>query len=90
MARGRPRPPLRAGGHSSSRRRVTNSRSPSHISAIKISPPTSSASVNCQPMKTQITIPSSKTRFVEANWNAIAEAKLAPLANSDFAIAIAA
>jgi len=41
-------------------------------------------------MKTQITIPSSKTRFVEANWNTIAEAKLAPFANIDFAIAIAA
>ena len=46
--------------------------------------------MNCQPMKIQMTIPSSKTRFVDANWNAIAEAKLAPFANIDFAIAIAA
>src|ERR671931_1214158 len=75
---------------SSSNRRVTKSRNPSHISAIRIRPPSSSASVNRHPMKTQITIPSSKTRFVEANWNAIAEAKLAPFANIDFAIAIAA
>ena len=63
---------------------------PSHMSAISTSPPTSSASVNCQPRKIHITIPSSNTRFVEANWNAIADAKLAPFANIDFAIAIAA
>ena len=42
------------------------------------------------PQEIDITIPSSKTRFVEANWNAIAAAKLAPFWNSDFAIAIAA
>ena len=41
-------------------------------------------------MNSQSTIPSSKTRFVDANWNAIAEPRLAPFSNSDFAIAIAA
>jgi hypothetical protein len=46
--------------------------------------------VNSQPRKTHITIPSSKTRFVDANWNAIADAKLAPFWNVDFAIATAA
>jgi hypothetical protein len=73
-----------------SRRRVTKRRSPSHISAISTSPPSSSASVNCQPRKIHITIPSSKTRFVDANWNTIAERKLAPFVNIDLAIAIAA
>jgi hypothetical protein len=42
-----------------------------------------------QPMNSHSTIPSSKTRFVEANWNAIAETRLAPFSKSDFAIAIA-
>ena len=37
-----------------------------------------------------MTIPSSKTRFVEANWNAIAVCRLAPFWKSDFAIATAA
>ncbi len=53
-------------------------------------PPTNSASVNCQPRKIQITSPSSKTRFVDANWNAIAATRLEPFWKSDFAIAIAA
>ena len=75
---------------SSSARRDTNSLSPPHISTIRISPPISSASVNCQPMKIQSTIPSSKTRFVEANWNTIADTRLAPCWKSDFAIATAA
>ena len=35
-------------------------------------------------------MPSSKTRFVEANWNAIAEVKSAPLRNSERASATAA
>ena len=70
--------------------RETSTRIAIHISTIRISPPTNSASVNCQPMKTQITIPISKTRFVEANWKAIAAARLAPFWKSDFAIATAA
>jgi hypothetical protein len=53
-------------------------------------PPTNSASVNCQPRKIQITIPISKTRFVDANWKTIADARLAPFWKSDFAIATAA
>ena len=46
--------------------------------------------MNCQPIRTQSTRPSSHTRFVEANWNASALAADAPLANSDRAIATAA
>src|SRR4051812_23590437 len=49
-----------------------------------------SASVNCQPMSTQSTSPSSHTRLVEANWNASADAADAPFRKSDLAIAIAA
>ena len=75
---------------SSSRSRVTSSRSAIHITAISTRPPTNSASVKRQPMNSHRTIPSSKTRFVDANWNAIAEARLAPFSNRDFAIAIAA
>ena len=46
--------------------------------------------VNCQPISTHSTSPSSHTRFVEANWNASAEAAEAPFWKSDFPIAIAA
>jgi hypothetical protein len=53
-------------------------------------PPTNSASVNCQPISTQRTRPSSQTRFVEANWKASAVIAEAPLAKSERAIAIAA
>ena len=66
------------------------SRTPSHISAIRKIPPTNSASVNCQPMKIQRTIPISKTRLVEANWKTIAVEKLAPFSNIERAIAVAA
>src|SRR5919108_419996 len=55
-ARSRPR---------SSSRRETNAVIPIHITTISTSPPTNSASVNCQPRKIQRTIPSSKTRFVD-------------------------
>src|ERR1035437_3831139 len=53
-------------------------------------PPTYSASVNCQPIKTQSTRPSSQTRFVDANWNESAVVSDAPFWKRDFAIAIAA
>ena len=53
-------------------------------------PPMYSASVNCQSMSTHSTRPSSHTKFVEANWNASAEAADAPFWNTLFAIAIAA
>ena len=53
-------------------------------------PPTYSASVNCQPIRTQRTSPSSQTRLVEANWKASAVTAEAPFWNSDLAIAIAA
>ena len=74
----------------SSSRRETNTRNPIHINTIRIRPPTNSASVNSQPRKIHITIPISKTRFVEANWNTIAETRLAPFWKIDFAIATAA
>ena len=60
------------------------------MTTIRIRPPRNSASVNSQPRKIHITIPISNTRFVEANWNAIALARLAPFWNIDFAIATAA
>ena len=69
---------------------VMKSRVPSHISAMRKIPPTNSASVNCQPMKIQRTIPISNTRFVDANWKTIAVAKLAPFWNIERAIAVAA
>ena len=37
-----------------------------------MTPPTNSARVNCQPSSTSRMIPSSMTRLVEANWNAMA------------------
>src|SRR5205823_1107186 len=43
-----------------------------------MTPPTSSASANCHPIKTMSRIPSSITRLVEANSNAIAAEKSAP------------
>ncbi len=58
--------------------------------AISTRPPTNSASVNCQPISTHETMPSSITRLVEANWNASALAAEAPFASSDLAIATAA
>jgi len=57
---------------------------------IRISPPMNSAAANCQPIRTQSTIPSSNTRFVEANWKASAEAADAPFWKRLLAIAIAA
>ena len=48
------------------------------MTAISTRPPTNSASVNCQPSRIQITMPSSITRFVEANWKASALAAEAP------------
>ena len=53
-------------------------------------PPRYSATVNCQPISTQRTTPSSQTRLVEANWKASALAAVAPLTNSERAIATAA
>lgn len=55
-----------------------------------IPPPTNSATANCQPISTHNTIPSSTTRFVEANMNTIELTKSAPRWNSVFAIADAA
>ncbi len=68
----------------------TKRRSITAISAIITIPPTNSASVNCQPISTQRTRPSSQTRLVEANWKASAVIAEAPLAKSERAIAIAA
>ena len=46
--------------------------------------------MNCHPIRTQRTSPSSQTRLVDANWNASAVTADAPFWNNDFAIAIAA
>ena len=62
----------------------------SAISTIITTPPTYSARVNCQPISTQSTSPSSQTRLVEANWKLSAVTAEAPFWNSDLAIAIAA
>src|SRR5205823_11737224 len=53
-------------------------------------PPTNSAAVNCHPMRMARMIPSSITRFVEANSKAIAAVKFAPLRKIDRASATAA
>src|SRR6266511_1748330 len=69
------------------RSRARNSRASSTIIS---GPPTNSAAVNCQPSSTARMMPSSTTRLVEANWNAIALVKSAPLRNTERAIATAA
>src|SRR5947209_20573454 len=53
-------------------------------------PPTSSARANCQPSKMISRMPSSITRFVEANSNAIDAVKFAPLRKRERARATAA
>jgi hypothetical protein len=53
-------------------------------------PPANSASVNSQPSRIAITIPSSTTRLVAANSNTIAEVKSPPLRKTERAIATAA
>jgi hypothetical protein len=55
-----------------------------------IAPPTNSAAMNCQPIRTTSTMPSSTTRFVEANMNTIAARKSAPRTTSERAMAEAA
>jgi hypothetical protein len=47
--------------------------------AMSSTPPTISAARNCQPRKIRIRMPSSITRLVEANMNATAATKCAPL-----------
>src|SRR5439155_27273595 len=58
--------------------------------AIINSPPTNSASVNCHPSSRTMMIPSSMTRFVDANSKAMAAVKLAPLRKIERASATAA
>ena len=53
-------------------------------------PPRYSAAVNCHPIKTHSTSPSSHTRLVDANWNANAAVADAPFWKRLLAIAIAA
>ena len=67
-----------------------NRRNSTASTTIMIGPPTNSASVNCQPNSSHRITPSSSTRFVEPNWNAIAAVKFAPLRNSERASATAA
>src|ERR1700735_4879015 len=74
----------------SSRRLETNRRNSSVMTTIRIRPPTNSARVDCQPSRTQMTMPSSTTRLVEANWKARADAAEEPFWKRLLAIAIAA
>ena len=87
----RPARPLsawaRAASTSRRRRKTLNTRA---MKTIMRGPPTNSARVNCQPSSTAMMMPSSMTRLVEANWNAIAAVKLAPLRKIDRAKATAA
>ena len=55
-----------------------------------IGPPTNSAAANCQLSRITRTMPSSRTRLVEANMNTMAVRKSAPFWNSDLAMAVAA
>ena len=55
-----------------------------------MAPPANSARVNCQPMSSHSTMPSSATRLVEANMKTMAAVKSAPRWNSDLARALAA
>src|SRR6266542_1350686 len=68
----------------------SSARNSSASSTIISGPPTNSAAVNCQPISTARMMLSSMTRLVEANSNAIALVKSAPLRNTDRAIATAA
>src|SRR5664280_1318730 len=63
---------------------------PSARRVIMIGPPTNSATANCQPSRTSITMPSSTTRLVDATMKIIALVKSAPLAKRDLLIADAA
>ena len=53
-------------------------------------PPTNSATANCQPSRTNMTMPSSITKLVEEIMKIIALVKSAPRATSDLVIADAA
>src|SRR5215472_4534103 len=75
---------------SSRMRFVRKRRNSNAIRMIMMGPPTNSASVNCQPSSSAKIKPSSMTRLVDANWNAIAAVKSAPLRNSERASATAA
>src|ERR1039457_3653559 len=65
-------------------------RSSTTSSAIMMGPPTNSAAMNCQPSTTASNTLSSTTRFVDANWKAMAAIKSAPLRNNVRANAVAA
>src|SRR5262245_2804941 len=68
---------------SSTRLCFRKSRNASARMTIISGPPTNSPRTNCHPSSSQMMIPSSITRFVEANSKAIAAVKFAPLRNSD-------
>src|SRR5919197_810535 len=68
----------------------SSARNATASSTIISGPPTTSARVNCQRTSTARMMPSSMTRLVEANWNAIALVKLAPLRKIERASATAA
>jgi len=55
-----------------------------------MNPPTNSLTANCHPINTMSTMPSSRTKLVEANMNTVTATKSAPLTKSDLDIAVAA
>ena len=69
---------------------MRNARNSRTRTTIITGPPTNSASANRHPINTASTTPSSITRFVEANSNAIAAVKFAPFRKIDRASATAA
>ena len=75
---------------SSTSRRFSQSRKATATRMIISGPPTNSPTTNSQPSSSAITIPSSKTRLVEAISNAIAAVKSAPRRKSERASATAA
>ena len=75
---------------SATSRGVRKARNNSARQTIMAGPPVNSASVNCQPIKTARMMPSSMTRFVDANSNAIAAVKSAPFRKMERASATAA
>jgi hypothetical protein len=84
------RPRLAWARASSTRQGRRVARNSSARKTIIRGPPRNSARVNCQPSRTAMMMPSSMTRLAEANWNAIAAVKLAPLRKIDRASATAA
>ena len=74
----------------STSRGVSNRRNSTARNNTIRGPPTNSASANCHPISSHSRIPSSITRFVDANSKAMAAVKSAPLRKMERASATAA